>query len=128
MRVCLTYIRSLVQQGSNPSNFARPIFMTKLRHTVQCLCASCKHQLMLVLFREMSRKMTMPCSNLLTIKHAELIWFVHQQDIVKMTSIKLLSYKVTVKHFTSTHIIFEFCHSVNFLMKNPRKCLSEYNY
>ena len=85
--------------------------MTKLRHTVQCLCASCKHQLMLVLFREMSRKMTMPCSNLLTIKHAELIWFVHQQDIVKMTSIKLLSYKVTVKHFTSTHIIFEFCHN-----------------
>ena len=65
-----------------------------------------------VLFREMSRKMTMPCSNLLTIKYVGLIWFVHQLHIVKITSIKLLTYKVTVKHFICTHnIIFEFCHN-----------------
>ena len=65
-----------------------------------------------VLFREMSRKMTMPCSNLLTIKYVGLIWFVHQQHIVKITSIKLLTYKVTVKHFICTHnIIFEISHN-----------------
>ena len=41
-----------------------------------------------------------------------LIWFVHQQHIVKITSIKLRTYKVTVKHFICTHnIIFEFCHN-----------------
>ena len=64
-----------------------------------------------VLFREMSRKMTMPCSNLLTIKYVGLIWFVYQLHIVKITSIKLLTYKVTVKHFICTHITFEFCHN-----------------
>ena len=54
----------------------------------------------------------MPCSNLLTIKYVGLIWFVHQQHIVKITSIKLLTYKVTVKHFICTHnIIFEFSHN-----------------
>ena len=60
----------------------------------------------------MSRKMTMPCSNLLTIKYVGLIWFVYQLHIVKITSIKLLTYKITVKHFICTHnIIFEFCHN-----------------
>ena len=47
----------------------------------------------------------MPCSNLLTVKHAGLIRY-----FVKISSIKLLSYKVTVKHFTH-NIIFEFYHN-----------------
>ena len=65
-----------------------------------------------VLFSKMFRKMTMPCSNLLTIKYVGLIWFVHQQHIIKITSIKLLTYKVTVKHFICTHnFIFESCHN-----------------
>ena len=84
-----------------------------------------------VLFREMSRKMTMLYSNLLTIKYVGLIWFVHQQHIVKITSIKLLTYKVTVKHFICTHNIILSSLIIkqnNVLMKNPRKCLSEYNY
>ena len=89
-------MRSLAQQGSNPSNFARPICFLQTS--------------IVVLFREMSREMTMPCSNLLTIKYVGLIWFVHQQHIVKITSIKLLTYKVTVKHFIRPHnIVFEFC-------------------
>lgn len=62
-----------------------------------------------VLFREMSRKWIKPSSNLLTVKHVRFIWFVHQQHIFKITSIKLLIYKATVKHFTN-NIIFEFCH------------------
>jgi len=62
-----------------------------------------------VLFREMSRKLIKPSSNLLTVKHVRFIWFVHQQRIFKITSIKLLIYKATVKHFTN-NIIFEFCH------------------
>ena len=80
-----------------------------------------------VLFREMSRKWIKPSSNLLTVKHVRLIWFVHQQHIFKITSIKLLIYKATVKHFTN-NIIFEFCHvkknnnNNNGLMKNPTKC------
>ena len=75
--------------------------------------------------------MTMLYSNLLTIKYVGLIWFVHQQHIVKITSIKLLTYKVTVKHFICTHNIILSSLIIkqnNVLMKNPRKCLSEYNY
>ena len=77
-----------------------------------------------VLFREMSRKWIMPSSILLTVKHVRLIWFVHQQHIFKITCIKLLIYKATVKHFT-INIIFEFGHDKkknNGLMKNPTKC------
>ena len=62
-----------------------------------------------VLFREMSRKWIKPSSNLLIVKHVRFICFVHQQHIFKITSIKLLIYEATVKHFTN-NIIFEFCH------------------
>ena len=68
---------------------------------------------MAVIFREMSGKMTMPCSNLLTVEHAGLIWY-----FVTISSIKLLSYKVTVKHFTH-NIIFEFC------LNKRKQCCNE---
>ena len=32
------YMRSLAQQGSNPSNFARPIFMTRNYDTLSTVC------------------------------------------------------------------------------------------
>ena len=72
-----------------------------------------------VLFRVIPRKW--PCHVQicwpLGVKHVEFIWFVH---IVKITSIKLLTYKVTVKHFRCTHnIIFEFCH------KKKKQCSNE---
>ena len=104
------YMTSLAQQGSNPSNFGGQYSWLEIK--THCPVFVCFLQTsIVVLFREMSRKMTMPCSNLLTIKYVGLIWFVHQQHIVKITSIKLLTY-VTVKHFICTHnIIFELCHS-----------------
>ena len=103
------YMTSLVQQGSNPRNFGGQYSWLEIK--THCLVFVCFLQTsVVVLFREMSRKMTMSCSNLLTIKYVGLIWFVHQQHIVKITSIKLLTYKVTVKHFICPHnIVFEFC-------------------
>jgi len=37
-RVYFTYMRSLVQQGSNPSNFARPTFLTRKQDILSSVC------------------------------------------------------------------------------------------
>ena len=122
------YMRSLVQQGSNLSNFARPISMTRNYDTLSSVCVLPTNINSCSFWRNVQEN-----------DHAMFKFVDHKIcgiDLVcsstaycQITSIKLLTHKVTVKHFICTHNVFS---SVkikenNVLMKNQRKCPSEYN-
>ena len=104
------YMRSLTQQGSNPKQFCEAnIYDQKLRHTVQCLCASYKNQQLFFLEK-------CPGNDHAMFKFVDHkicgIDLVSSSTAYRQNNIhKLLTYKVTVKRFICTHIIFEFCHN-----------------